>query len=53
MFVLTEAASIYNFNTYDTSSILSHCMITTLLVMLRYQYELTNRKSYLADLSKE
>ncbi|CAD8065629.1 unnamed protein product [Paramecium sonneborni] len=51
-FIATQIASLYNFETYDLQFILSQCIISILLVLLRYQYEMINRKHFLANLSK-
>ncbi|CAD8071473.1 unnamed protein product [Paramecium sonneborni] len=51
-FLLTQIASFYNFQTYDIQSVISHCIISILLVLLRYQYEMINRKHFLVNLSK-
>ncbi|CAD8148056.1 unnamed protein product [Paramecium pentaurelia] len=53
IFCCTQAVSIYNFSKYDVSTIISHCLITLILVMLRYQYEIISRKNFLSGLSKE
>ncbi|CAD8156610.1 unnamed protein product [Paramecium pentaurelia] len=51
-FLLTQIANFYNFQTYDIQSIISHCIISILLVLLRYQYEIIKRKHFLVNLSK-
>ncbi|CAD8146813.1 unnamed protein product [Paramecium octaurelia] len=53
VFSCTQAISIYNFSNYDVSTIISHCLITLILVMLRYQYEIISRNNFLSVLSKE
>lgn len=45
--------SIYGLKKYDVTSIVLQCIITVILILLRYQYEITNRQLYLAKLSKE
>ncbi|CAK62515.1 unnamed protein product (macronuclear) [Paramecium tetraurelia] len=53
IFCCSQAVAIYNLSQYDISAIISHCLITLILVMLRYQYEIINRKNFLSGLSKE
>jgi hypothetical protein len=43
----------YGLKKYDATSIVLQCIITVILILLRYQYEITNRQLYLAKLSKE
>ncbi|CAD8159969.1 unnamed protein product [Paramecium octaurelia] len=51
-FLLTQMASFYKLSIYDPQTIISQCLITVLLVLLRYQYEMINRKHFLVNLSK-
>ncbi|CAD8051761.1 unnamed protein product [Paramecium primaurelia] len=53
VFCCSQAVGIYNFSQYDAITIISHCLITLILVMLRYQYEIISRKNFLSGLSKE
>ncbi|CAD8148027.1 unnamed protein product [Paramecium octaurelia] len=53
IFCCSQAVAIYDLSQSDISAIISHCLITLILVMLRYQYEIINRKNFLTGLSKE
>ncbi|CAD8055682.1 unnamed protein product [Paramecium primaurelia] len=51
-FLLSQIGSFYNFQTFDIYAIISQCIISILLVLLRYQYEMIDRKLFLINLSK-